>query len=150
MIVELYSTQGCRLCDEALALLVDLRKEFLFEIKHTVLDDGHPKFAEWHIAVPVVVIDGKREFKGKIADADLRGAIRELKPPTAGYYAGKFLEAVGFLAVAVGFMYGCAGDMYTDLYFFLGGIAIFTAGRVLERRALKRPTTPSDTLTPAT
>ena len=142
MTVELYATEGCSLCDEAHQLLNKLRKEFLFELKHTVLTDEHPKFAEWHIAVPVVVIDGTRELKGKITDEQVRSAIQELRPPTFMYYAGKLLEAVGFLAVAVGFMYGCAGDMYTDLYFFLGGIAVFTAGRIMERRVLKRPSSP--------
>lgn len=138
MQVELFSTEGCGLCEEALQLLTRLRKEFLFELKHTVLTQDHPRFAEWHIAVPVVVFDGHREIKGKIVDEEVRSIIQELRPPTMMYYAGKTLEAVGFLAVAVGFMYGCAGDMYTDLYFFLGGIVVFTVGRMMERRDLKR------------
>ncbi len=139
MVVELFSTEGCGLCEQAHQLLQRLRKEFLFELKHTVLTEDHPRFSEWHLAVPVVVFAGERELKGTITDEAVREIIQELRPPTMMYYAGKMLEAVGFLAVAVGFMYGCAGDMYTDLYFFLGGIAVFTVGRVIERRALKRP-----------
>ena len=138
MTVELFSTEGCGLCEEALALLQKLRKEFLFDLKHTVLTEDHPKFPEWHIAVPVVVFDEQRELKGKITDEAVRSIIQELRPPTMLYYTGKLLEAVGFLAVAVGFMYGCAGDMYTDLYFFLGGIVVFVIGRTIERSQLKR------------
>jgi len=137
--VELFATEDCGLCADALQLLTKLQKEFLFDLKHTLLTEDHPKFAEWHIAVPVVVFDGQRIIREKITDDEVRSIIRELRPPTMAYYTGKLLEAIGFLAVAVGFMYGCAGDMYTDLYFFLGGIAVFTVGRVLERRVLKRP-----------
>ena len=138
MTVEIYATEGCSLCEDALALLHKLRKEFLFDLKHTILTEDHPRFAEWHIAVPVVVFDGQRELKGTITDEGVRAVIQELRPPTMLYYTGKLLEAVGFLAVAVGFMYGCAGDMYTDLYFFLGGIVVFVIGRTIERSQLKR------------
>jgi hypothetical protein len=34
----------------------------------------------------------------------------------------------------VGLMYGVAGDMWLDLYFFLAGIAVFSLGRLLEKR----------------
>jgi len=73
-----------------------------------------------------------------IDEAELRKVIREERPPTKLYYFGKFLEALGFLTVAVGLMAGMQGDMYTDLYFFIGGIAVFGAGRMIEKREMRR------------
>jgi len=138
MQVHLYSTAECSLCQKAQVLLEKLQKEFLFDLKYTTLTEDHPRFADWHIAVPVVVINDKRELKSVIDEAELRKVIREERPPTKLYYFGKLLEALGFLTVAVGLMAGMQGDMYTDLYFFIGGIAVFGAGRMIEKREMRR------------
>ena len=53
--------------------------------------------------------------------------------------AGKILESLGLAAVAVGLVQGINGDMWGELDFFLGGIIVFVAGRVIEKRAERQP-----------
>jgi Na+/proline symporter len=52
--------------------------------------------------------------------------------------AGKILEALGIASVMIGLVQGIYGDMWGELYLFLGGIAIFVIGRLIEKRIDKR------------
>ena len=45
----------------------------------------------------------------------------------------KVLQAVGFAHVGVGLFLGVKGDMWTELYMTLSGMAFFGVGRLLER-----------------
>jgi len=47
----------------------------------------------------------------------------------------KTLQAVGFANVGLGLFLGIRGDMWTELYMLLSGMAFFAVGRILERRA---------------
>lgn len=51
---------------------------------------------------------------------------------------GKFLQAIGIASVMIGLVQGIYGDMWGELYLFLAGIAIFYAGRIIEKRFVKR------------
>lgn len=46
----------------------------------------------------------------------------------------KLLEAVGIAATMVGLIQGIYGDMWGELYLFLGGIFVFLIGRQLEKK----------------
>jgi len=137
MTVEFYSKEDCKLCDDTRNVLTRLRKEFFFDMQETKLTEDHPKYKEYFMAIPVVVMRNKR-FSGQIVEDELRNFLRGAKPPTRLFYVAKSFEALGFLTVAVGLMYGLVGDMWTDLYFFLGGILVFTVGRTLEKREMTR------------
>lgn len=136
--VELFVQQECRLCEDAKKILKRLRKEVPFELKETLLTEDHPKYKEYLVAVPVVVINGARELAGNITEQSLREALGLLYKLTPLLSAAKFLEALGFVIVFVGLIYGLLGDMWTDLYFFLAGIVVFIAGRKIEKREMKR------------
>ncbi|MBI3004564.1 MAG: glutaredoxin family protein [Ignavibacteriales bacterium] len=142
MTVAFYSKDDCKLCDNARNVIKRLKKEFFFDVNETMLTEEHPRYKEFFMAIPVVIIQDK-QFSGTILEDDLRAFLKELKPPTRLFYLGKTLEALGFLTVALGLMYGLMGDMWTDLYFFLGGIVVFGVGMVLERRELRRDRQPS-------
>jgi len=64
----------------------------------------------------------------------LRDLLISLMPPPTAYYVAKFLQALAIVVVFFGFMYGLMGDMWTDLYFFLGGGGVFLVGWLLEKR----------------
>lgn len=130
-VVELYSTHDCGLCVEAKELLAKLQQRFPFELKEIALTPEHPLYEKYLILVPVVVIDGTHEFPAPITEQQL---LSVLFNPSRKFYVGKFLEALGLVTVIFGFIYGLLGDMWTDLYFFLGGIAIFLVGRRLEKK----------------
>jgi hypothetical protein len=46
----------------------------------------------------------------------------------------KLLEAIGIAATMIGLVQGIYGDMWGELYLFLGGICIFLIGTVIEKR----------------
>ncbi len=141
-VVELYSTKDCGLCSETKKILQKLQSEFPFRIEEVILTESHPKYKEYLVAVPVVIVNGGETISGAIDELRLREALRKnLKPPRllAVY---KFLEALGFLTVAAGLFYGVTrNDEWQELWFFLAGIVVFAVGRILERRELKRAKT---------
>jgi hypothetical protein len=47
----------------------------------------------------------------------------------------KVLQAFGFANVGLGLFLGIRGDMWTELYMLLSGMAFFAVGRLLEHRA---------------
>lgn len=74
--VILYSRAGCHLCDDALSLL---RRHGL---KPTVVDiDADPSLRErYNVCVPVVVIDGRERFRGRVDERLLRRLLVARKP----------------------------------------------------------------------
>ncbi len=70
--IVLYSRQACHLCDVAAEVLV--RHQLKFE----VLDiDADPALRErYDECVPVVVIDGKERFRGRIDELLLRRILQ--------------------------------------------------------------------------
>ncbi len=138
-VVELYSTPDCGLCREAKQILEKLQNEFPFRISEQILTEGHPKYREYLISVPVVVLNQSRTFMGRIDERALREAMRSDFKPLRHLALYKFLEALGFLTVATGLFYGVTrNDEWQELYFFLAGIAFFAVGRFLEKRDLKK------------
>ena len=115
-----------------------MQKEFPFELKLIPLSDDHPKFKEYFIALPVARVDNKREFMSVINEAEFRSFLQEQYPPPLGFYFGKSVEALGFIVVALGLMFGVRGDMWSDLYYLIAGVAVFYTGRWVERSSVRR------------
>jgi len=68
----LYTRIGCHLCDDAHRLLLDQRGEYPFTLE--LIDiDGDPSLAkQFGECVPVVAIQGKVRFRGRIQTALLK------------------------------------------------------------------------------
>jgi hypothetical protein len=47
---------------------------------------------------------------------------------------GKILQLIGLIQVLFGLFYGIRGDMWRELYLFLGGLVAFIAGRMVEKK----------------
>jgi len=58
---------------------------------------------------------------------------------TRKYKIGKLLEAIAISGVLIGLVMGFRGDEWGELYFFLGGIALFLIGRRIEKRSIAAP-----------
>lgn len=70
--VTLYTRQGCHLCDDALALLVEFGLE-----PQTIDIDASPELRNrFDTCVPVVEIDGKIRFRGRVDPVLLRRLLR--------------------------------------------------------------------------
>jgi len=138
-VVELYSTKDCGLCSDAKKILQKLQNEFPFRIEEVLLAEDHPKYKEYLVSVPVIIVNHGETISGTIDERRLRDAMRKSfrAPRLLPFY--KFLEALGFLTVAAGLFYGVTrSDEWQELYFFLSGIVVFAVGRILEKRELRR------------
>lgn len=71
--VTLYTHSGCHLCDDAHALLVrhGLRPEIVD------IDADSALRERFNTCVPVVVIDGKERFRGRVNEVLLRRILAE-------------------------------------------------------------------------
>jgi hypothetical protein len=137
--VELYTTEDCGLCREAKQLLLKLQKEYPFRIEEQLLKEGHPKYKEYLLAVPVLIFNKGAQLSGKIEEEVLRATIKKEFKPSRSIMVFKFFEAMGFVTVGAGLFYGVTkNDEWTELYFLLAGIALFAVGRFLERRGLRK------------
>lgn len=138
-IIEFYTTEDCGLCRETRNLLLKLQKEYPFRIDEMLLKENHPKYKEYLVAVPVVIVQQAETLTGKILEEDLRAAMKKWFKPSRSTYVSKFLEALGFLTVGAGLFYGITrNDEWAELYFLIGGVLFFAVGRILERKELKK------------
>lgn len=79
--VTLYTRSGCHLCDAALAVLEEYRS-YLPPVEEVDID-GDPQLQErFDTCVPVVEVDGKVRFRGKIDEVLLRRLIEGAPPHT--------------------------------------------------------------------
>jgi len=69
--IVLYSRQGCHLCDDAAAALK--RHGLVFEVVDVDADPGLRQ--RYDACVPVVVIDGKERFRGRVDELLLRRLV---------------------------------------------------------------------------
>lgn len=141
-LVELYSKDDCHLCDGVKKTLAELKEKNEFELREIHLTEDHPRASEFLPLVPVVIIDGEHRLHGRISRKELLRILSIVPHPNIQFFVAKFFEALGMLTVFFGFIYGLLGNMWTDLYFFLGGLAIFGVGWTLERRARKTMSQP--------
>ncbi len=75
----LYTRAGCHLCDAALAVLLR------YGLRPDVIDIDHDSdlVARYGDCVPVVLIDGRLRFRGRVEERLLR---RLLRPPSLRSY----------------------------------------------------------------
>ena len=56
----------------------------------------------------------------------------------AGKIVPKGLQALGIAALMIALVQGVFGDAWGELYLFIGGIVVFYAGRLIEKRTLAK------------
>ncbi|MEZ6120961.1 MAG: glutaredoxin family protein [Pirellulaceae bacterium] len=74
MSVILYTRQGCHLCDEALSLLM----QYGLTPEIVDIDTDADLQKQFTTCVPVVQVDGKIRFRGKVNEVLLRRLVEKL------------------------------------------------------------------------
>jgi glutaredoxin len=70
--VIVYTRAGCHLCDDAVALL----RQYNLPVEEIDIDQ-HPELRDrYNECVPVVVIDGKERFRGRVDERLLRRLLQ--------------------------------------------------------------------------
>jgi glutaredoxin len=70
--VLLYTRQGCHLCDDAKALL----QRHGLAVREVDIDQDAELRSRFNECVPVVVIDGKERFRGRVNEVLLRRLLQ--------------------------------------------------------------------------
>ncbi len=85
VLVELYTKQDCRLCDEAKEVLARVQRGHPFELKVILIEEGKPRYDEFRDWAPVVMIAGKVAFRGRINEKDF---LEKLSHESASFLWG--------------------------------------------------------------
>jgi len=73
--VVVYHAQGCHLCERALAIVEEARRELGFELREVAIDGDPALEAAYREWIPVVEIDGRRRFVHHVHPEALRRAV---------------------------------------------------------------------------
>ena len=74
--VVLYTREGCHLCDEALARLRKHRRRYRLRIEVVDIAGDLQLERDYGEIIPVVTVDGKVRFKGRVDEVLLRRLLR--------------------------------------------------------------------------
>ncbi len=70
--VEIYSKSDCHLCDEAKSVLSKVQQEIPFDFFEVDITSNRELFTEYKEQIPVVFICGKKAFKFRVNEKELR------------------------------------------------------------------------------
>jgi len=79
--LTLYSKKDCHLCDIAKKELNDLRKDLTFSITEVDIEKDREFYEKYKHLIPVIEIDGKVIFTGRIDWEKLKNALRQKSRP---------------------------------------------------------------------
>jgi glutaredoxin len=79
-LVEIFSKEGCHLCEIARDAVHAARKRHPFELREVTLVEGHPLYDTFGVRVPVITINGTFAFQYKVSEAELLERLRAIEP----------------------------------------------------------------------
>jgi glutaredoxin len=74
--VVLYTRRGCHLCDDAWALLERARRKHGFSLSQVDVDGDPELVRAYGLQVPVVLVDGRVRFRGRVNPVLLERLLR--------------------------------------------------------------------------
>lgn len=76
-LVELFSKDDCKLCDDARVVLMQVQTQVRFKFREFKLMPGDPYFEEYKEMVPVVHINKVPEFKYRVSENLLKIKLQQ-------------------------------------------------------------------------
>ena len=80
VVVEIFSKDGCHLCEIARDTVYAVRKRHPFELREVSLVEGHPLYETLGVRVPVITINGAFAFQYKVGEEELLERLRAIEP----------------------------------------------------------------------
>ena len=77
--VQMFTRAGCHLCDEARQILESARQQYGFTLQAVDVDTDPELISQYGDCVPVVLVDGKVRFRGRINSVLLSRLLRAEK-----------------------------------------------------------------------
>ncbi len=68
-LVEIYSKEGCHLCDVAKEAISRVREQHPFELQVIMMDEQHERYEEFKERVPVIFINRTFAFQYRVNEA---------------------------------------------------------------------------------
>ncbi len=76
--INFYTRPGCHLCEDALKVLQDLRREFKFSLTIVDISDSEDLVARYGNDIPVAELEGRRIFKHRTDRRVMRRVLSRL------------------------------------------------------------------------
>jgi len=76
--VKVYSKDDCCLCDDVKEVLKKVQSDISFEIVKVDITKDSKLFEEYKEQIPVVFINGKKAFKYRMSEGELRKKLNKL------------------------------------------------------------------------
>ena len=76
-LLRFYTKENCHLCDVAFKIIERAAKKIKFTIETVDITQSDDLMMKYGIEIPVIEIDGKLEFKNKVAEKELLRSIRK-------------------------------------------------------------------------
>jgi glutaredoxin len=73
--VVVYSRPGCHLCEQALAVIEEVRARVAFALREVDIESDDALFKRYLERIPVVVIDGRESFELFVDSAQFEQAL---------------------------------------------------------------------------
>jgi glutaredoxin len=73
--IVVYSKPGCHLCENALALLEELRTEFSLDVEEIDIEREPGLLRKYFDQVPVLIIDQRTTLAAPIREKEIRAAL---------------------------------------------------------------------------
>jgi glutaredoxin len=73
--VTLYTKSDCHLCDEARAVLEDIRSDHPFDLEQIDISQDRALRKRYGVRIPVVAVDGVEVFEHRVDDRRLRSIL---------------------------------------------------------------------------
>ncbi len=86
ILVELYSKEGCHLCDAALESLERIRQRHPFELRTIKITEGDEYFERFKERIPVIFVNGEFAYQYKLPE---RSFIARLGALSRGVATGE-------------------------------------------------------------
>ena len=74
--VRLYSRPGCHLCEDAKAVILQVRDRFGFAFEEVDIDGNDDLVREYGVRIPVVDVDGEETFEITVDAERLAALVR--------------------------------------------------------------------------
>lgn len=72
MKIELYTKSNCPLCEKARLVLENVEADHPFQLVEIDITQSEELYQKYKNLIPVLKIDGKKEFSGAITEDELR------------------------------------------------------------------------------
>jgi glutaredoxin len=76
--IDIYSRPGCHLCDEAKAVIEQVRLRYAFTLREINIEDDPELEKAYGVEIPVVFVNGNKAFKYHVDEAELEQKVKKL------------------------------------------------------------------------